>query len=834
LKSQMNRVFRIAVSVVFFLWLFPRWMYSCAPEFPYPVFTYKYHPDFPLQNYAAGAIGIPQPTYARSYLVVAYRYFSGVPLDTEEQLAAVQLWKHRIVGWGENDSKSEAVKEWLSARKLVPGVQDQDEIKNGRGLPDYNAYLNCYDDAFHAAATALKTRIRRYGASNSDVRDWLNGQDVVFAYCGEPSPSGEPQNIGAGVTAVPLPEVKDAPVHAPAWLRADRAYQIAAMNFYGGSFDMARQQFERIAADTSSPWNKLAPYLATRCVIRKATLMTAPDQSFDPVGLSDAEVRLNRILQDPRLKSIHDKARVLKGFVEFRLHPAQGTHDFARGLLHPGSFALMREELDNYTQLLDKFLGWIPWGAESDEDIKQQKKFWAKNGEIQQLRRDSLTDWILTFQSGSSNEHRHAIARWRATQSLPWLVSALTHATISDEALPDLLQAASEVPSDSPGYLAVRFHSSRLQVDSDQVEQARKDLDVLLAETSFHTPPSARNQLLALRMSTANSMQEMLQYSLRHPVGVTDDIAPGEVSLDYYNLTAASDDFSGLDQSTPRIMFDRDFGDVWGRKLPLSLSGVLVTDTSLPEELRKPLTLASFTRAVVLKNDSMGKDLAAQLSAFFPETEPYMQEYRAANEAEQAHFAGVFVILHFPALKPYLVTGLGRRVASWDSVKEVSHWGSEPLHSIDDYRDNWWCSFVDENDLQKPQFDQMEESYLTEEVAAHPEESRFLHHVKKSRLQKPEYPLFLTDEEKSQAAADWSAVKAASPSANYLSKEVLAWAQRHPDDPRVPEALHLAVRAARYGCNDRQTWQLTRACFRYLHQHYPNSEWAKKTPVWSY
>ena len=81
MKRRINKSLKIVVSLLFFLWLFPHWMYSCAPEFPYAVFTYKYHPDFPLKNYAAGAIGIPQPTYARSYLVVAYRYLSGVSLN---------------------------------------------------------------------------------------------------------------------------------------------------------------------------------------------------------------------------------------------------------------------------------------------------------------------------------------------------------------------------------------------------------------------------------------------------------------------------------------------------------------------------------------------------------------------------------------------------------------------------------------------------------------------------------------------------------------------------------------------------------------------------------
>jgi hypothetical protein len=35
----------------------------------------------------------------------------------------------------------------------------------------------------------------------------------------------------------------------------------------------------------------------------------------------------------------------------------------------------------------------------------------------------------------------------------------------------------------------------------------------------------------------------------------------------------------------------------------------------------------------------------------------------------------------------------------------------------------------------------------------------------------------------------------------------MLWDWERPNDPRVPEALHLAVRATRYGCTDDETSQ---------------------------
>jgi len=51
-------------------------------------------------------------------------------------------------------------------------------------------------------------------------------------------------------------------------------------------------------------------------------------------------------------------------------------------------------------------------------------------------------------------------------------------------------------------------------------------------------------------------------------------------------------------------------------------------------------------------------------------------------------------------------------------------------------------------------------------------------------------------------------------------------------DPRVPEALHLAVRSTRYGCTDDNTTKFSKQAFQLLHKNYPKSEWAAKTKYW--
>lgn len=51
-------------------------------------------------------------------------------------------------------------------------------------------------------------------------------------------------------------------------------------------------------------------------------------------------------------------------------------------------------------------------------------------------------------------------------------------------------------------------------------------------------------------------------------------------------------------------------------------------------------------------------------------------------------------------------------------------------------------------------------------------------------------------------------------------------------DPRVPEALHLAVKSTRFGCVDKETGKFSKAAFDLLHQRYPRSRWAEQTKYW--
>ena len=82
-----------------------------------------------------------------------------------------------------------------------------------------------------------------------------------------------------------------------------------------------------------------------------------------------------------------------------------------------------------------------------------------------------------------------------------------------------------------------------------------------------------------------------------------------------------------------------------------------------------------------------------------------------------------------------------------------------------------------------------------------------------------------------QAVQEWKETVATKTSVETLAKPVLNWANSHPKDIQVPEALHYVVRAYRYGC-DEPSLNYSRIAFKLLHQRYPGSEWARRTPSW--
>jgi hypothetical protein len=689
---------------------------ACGPFFEYPAFAFATHPDFPLDRFAGGRLGILQPGYGTTYLVIAYRHLSGAGLDEAALQATIDTWREDFNG--RSTEGESPLQEWQRQRLEVPGIAPIPPFQTYRTNQSYVSHPNCLDDAFRNASRTLARRIDAFGADSPHLVAWVKAQDTVFANC-----SGGP--------SIPEAAAED----SPPWLRADRAYQIAAAHFYAGELGEAERRFRAIAADATSPWQALSAYVVARVLIRSQRL-------------DAAEAELQSILAAPSLAPLHDAARRLLGLVRFRLHPKDRALELGMALAAPTLGSSFRQELTDYSRLVQD-----PFG-------------------------DDLSAWITAFK----RSYPSAVETWRQRRTMPWLIAALSAVEIGDAGLDELLAAARAVPRDSPGYLSVAYHRCRLLAALGRREEARQRLDALLATDGASAPPSSRNLLLSLRAGMARDLDELLRYTQMTPVGIIgadgeERMVPndrirwdevGNAQVQVFNVTGDLDnDLSpDFDDSTKATL----------ELLPVRSLMAAARHEGLLPRLRGILLQLAWTRAVLVDDDASARLLHPLLAESNPELKPALEEYSRARSRAERRFTAILALLRTPGLSPVF-----------------NERGESPLAEIDPFRRNWWCGIG---------------------VVAPDDDA----------------PLFLGAQDLKAARSELTELGALPP--NFLVSEVLAWARPHRDDARVPEALHLAVRATRYGCTDASTGKLSRAAFRLLHRRYPRNEWTARTPYW--
>jgi hypothetical protein len=731
---------------------------ACGPFTLEAVFVFTVHPAYPLDRFAGGHIGVVQPSYARSYLYVAYKYLEGGSFTPREQRMLTELWKERLdYGWSLGED--EWIKSWLAARKKVPGLSEPPALRVYRNREEpnrYETYLNCQKDSFDAAITTLNERASKFGTDSSAIKDWVTAQDQVFSNCSEgrqiPSPSTDATD--------PL-------------IRADREYQIAAANFYSTNFDEATRRFDAIAADQNSPWRTIAPYLAARSLVRKASLSAGENKS-EP--LSQAETRLRKILVDAKLASSHVAAARLLDLVRLRLNPSDRLLELAKKLVVQRNGPSLKQDLWDYTSLLDSFL-------ETDE--AEKANFGTR------ARSDDLTDWIYTIQSPSPTALEHSLSRWRADGSIAWLIASLSKIQATHPTASELTVEASKVKSDSAAFPSARFHAVRLLIESGKHDAARSLVDELLKNHRDQFDKSSLNLLLSQRMSLATSLADLLTFAPRLPATLSWNDDGRELPGD-----EAVDNSPEVKASQGKAFFDIDAVQALNRHLPLSLLKDAARSSSLPVNLRRDLAQAVWLRAVLLDDLKTADELVPTLRLLVPQLSTPLNEFVAADQPAAKNFSAIYTWLKFPGLEPVVDQGIGREVE---------------LNIRDTYRDNWWCSAA---------------------VSSYPEPTGEGDAAPSYTAKDNKPPTFLSAAQTAVAAREHSAIKALGAGPNYIARQVIAWANRNPTDQRVPEALHLAIYSSRYGCTDKDSGRWSKAAFDLLHRRYPNTTWAKKTKYW--
>jgi hypothetical protein len=173
-----------------------------------------------------------------------------------------------------------------------------------------------------------------------------------------------------------------------------------------------------------------------------------------------------------------------------------------------------------------------------------------------------------------------------------------------------------------------------------------------------------------------------------------------------------------------------------------------------------------------------------------PELLPFFSDYIEAGTKEERERAGIFVLLKFQFLSPFLKDG----VPTSSSTEQSNYY----LESA------WWCG-----------------PSLTQYNSDGVEGPRV--------VPKPE---FLSPSEAEAARQERAKLLEVGDAKAYLGRRVLEWAKASPDDKRIPEALFISVKANesyKYGCGGWESDEETKNnAETLLRERYPSSAWTAK------
>ena len=566
------------------------------------------------------------------------------------------------------------------------------------------------------------------------------------------------------------------PATANPLLRADRAYQIAAAHFYAGGakdYEIALKDFQAIGGDRDSPWHGIAAYLVARTLIRQASVTAEANKTFNLAVLAQAETQLEAILKDPELQSVHADAASMLGLVDYRLHPQQRAAALGKVLAEGGTEAHFGQDLVDYT-----------WLERSSPNVAH----------------DDLSDWLSS--GGSSAD---SMAKWRTTRSMPWLVAVLWQLQPGDAALAEVMAAAAKVSPTSEAYPTVAYYRSRLARESGDAELARQILKGALAQAA-NLPVSSLHLFQDEQMQVAADFQTFASHLWQNPI---------ELDAEAGDITPC------LKSDSPECgpQFSPAAATLLNTRTSAEVFAHVALFPTLPANLRRRMAPSAWARAVLLDQPGVATQWPRLRGRLNRRLKPYIQRYLQAKTPEERQFAAVFAILHFPGLRPYVDGPYPRLTA---------------FQQIDNTRDNWWCGDVG-GDVMEVNFAKqwrdnakMPYSFSPLGTGTSPTLANMDGVPAGPKIPLVGYPAFFDTAGKKRAANEWRELFALGSASRYLPRVVIDWGKKHPDDPRVPEALYLAIRAMRYGSSD----ALSHDAFAMLHEKYPQSEWAKKSPFW--
>ena len=764
-------------------------------------------PPAERQMLYGGTPGVIMATSPASLLFVAWRRLHGqtVPAAAGEALAVPCCG-------GSAGGASDAVTGWLAARMTVPGAPPRDPyLDTERPGPDYTSTPNCLDDAFRNATATLQARAQSYGIAAPELQFWLAAQDGVFTACSKP------------VTALPpLPD------GAPDWLRADYRYQSAALSFYNADYPAAAAAFAAIGQDTASPWHAIAPYLRLRALLRQALASKAqPDfaaaqqaaTAFTPgTPLHDAAAQLGSMAQlhaDPAAAGV----RLIGALQSDRL-TAQAAADFKDLQALAGSAAV--------PEALDWIITFKTGAAAPPLRLKDQGSAFDRAKAAEGRRVAALA---------------HARDRYAATHDPTWLIAVLALMQPDEVAEGGAMADAAAVDGQAPAFLTLLYHRTRLTAGTADQGAVRAALDRVLARGGLTA--TTRNLFLAERLQSAASLGEVATYAQRQVTCTK--ASDGCKSQDWGYDGTGPGLFDAEGEAAASGMGDdaRYLVDRMALAARMALSG----DPALPAPIRMDIALTSFARAVLIHDDPAADRMAMALQGLLPAMAAEFAAIPKAAKGDDKLFAQFLIFAKIPGLRADLVdytrpvgnvAGFAGAWPNWVVLDRPDPDSIAPAPVLYDNANYQVIDVAAGTDLgaghrRVPDvvcdgmcgaggFVPHLPAFLADTAVKATAERRFLPPPGKYG-DVGTGPSVRAEAFPSQDPGHAAKTLAPPPGAIFVWEFILRYAAAHPQDPRVPEALHWMVHVGHYGQSHDHSGK---RAFLLLKSRYPNSSWAKQ------
>jgi hypothetical protein len=723
--------------------------------------------------------------------------------------------------WAEQDAWRKLVAE------ILPGEQDLQ-----------NVGWNC---RIGYPLSVLQTRIGQLGASDPYVKQWLLAQQQVIRAC----------SSDEGDVTLPEPMVDEPAVTNRQ--KADRAYQEASIAFYRDK-QKAIPMFKAIAA-SNSIHRAAAAY-------NVANLLANAKQPVEARAAADA------ILANPSLSSVHQITRQLLGYIANQEDTAQGWTGLIDGdidILETPAAQILADDVFKRQYgiaLYDiDFVGirkkdgdwWLDGTLPADATIsksivdasrqhpmalwmmagqsaneKYQLAPWSLVGGKWQDRMSAYVGKVLAVQPSGARLAGPALDMLKALAARPDDATRAQLWSQARQALDAAQKSCGAAPETAAAGLLLN-HAVRLSALAGKFDEAEQGLAAAPAKNTkvYAGALYSFAQYLASQGNTAEARK--LRDALITPEALN--------SFDGDGGTFFRDRFSSLlayvaeDEAhwKDAVLRSSDPGsDITFNFLPTKALWALANDQSFTPRDRALFARAAWTRDYGLVRKVDGEHLET-LHALNPEIKAIFDKVKADYPDISSRNQRLLTILRSPPhnILVSMPGGWQNESIKPDSFTEIDSWNPNDK--------NWWCpyepdrqlgalrkqadnttGFPDYFDWMLKRLNDVYDPALRAELAVKRDAVLEAHPIVK--------------------AVDWKELRSLSrmpQGPERLSRAAIDWGKASKGKDGAPEALALAVRTTRYGCN----WHGGHAAYskpaqQLLATKFAGTEWQKQTPYW--